>query len=455
MATGSRRKLLSTIIVDDEAPIRRAFERHLRRAGYSVRAAGSVAEGRALLEAGGVDVGFFDYRLPDGTGDELIRWAVANNRVRHAYCMTGYASCRNTVAVMQAGCVDVLEKPFEVDRLTALLARAGAPKPDGAQLQDWRRAYCNDIVGCDDTLVEALGTISSIADTDCTVLVTGESGTGKELAARAVHNASPRRAKPFVALNCAAIPESMVEATLFGHARGAFTGAVASRAGRVASADGGTLFLDEIGDMPLAAQAKLLRMLQEHTITPVGSDDAVSIDVRIVAATNKDLEAMVAEGKFRADLYFRLSVIPIHLPPLRERGEDITILATKFLLDCNERTGRDVIGFEQSALRALREHDWPGNVRELAHLIERCVLLKRSGKLAAKDLRLKKLARGTGKHRRASAEDGLDLRRAIDQVERQLIDEALERTGGNRTEAAALLGLNRTTLVEKIRKHAS
>jgi DNA-binding NtrC family response regulator len=459
-----------------------------------------------------------DFRLPDGSGAELIRWAITNNRAQSVYCMTGSVNGRAASEVLQAGCVDVLEKPIDIDRLAALIGfqdimsvpdtasgradteseradtesgradtevgradtEVGAEDdtmeadelpdqhpgdlpglfPDEPQQLDedfetWRRRCAPEIVGRDDQLVDALLTVRSVADTECTVLITGESGTGKELVARALHAGSPRSRGPFVALNCAAIPESMIEAELFGHARGAFTGAHATRGGRVATASGGTLFLDEIGDMPLAAQAKLLRMLQDRTIIPVGSDTPVTIDVRIVAATNQDLEAMVAEGRFRLDLYFRLNVIPVELPPLRDRGHDIVELAQYFLQDANQHHRRKVSGLDASAERALLSHDWPGNVRELAHLLERTVLLKGSGIIKGSDLRLRRSNRTAAAQRLLKTSDGLDLRSAIDQVERQLIDEALERTGGNRTEAAALLGVNRTTLVEKIRKHNS
>jgi transcriptional regulator with GAF, ATPase, and Fis domain len=258
----------------------------------------------------------------------------------------------------------------------------------------------------------------------------------------------------------------MIEAELFGHARGAFTGAVATRGGRIAAADGGTLFLDEIGDMPLAAQAKLLRVLQDRTIMPVGADEPVTVDVRVVAATNRDLEQMVADGTFRGDLYFRLSVIPVHLPPLRERGQDVILLANAMLRGACERNGRSAEGFAASGERALLGHGWAGNVRELGHVVERAVLLKRSGRIGEEDLRLSLRPRKAAAQAPApapvspakaepTAEPGLDLKRAIEQVERQLIDEALQRTNGNRTEAAALLGLNRTTLVEKLRKHGS
>jgi transcriptional regulator with PAS, ATPase and Fis domain len=323
-------------------------------------------------------------------------------------------------------------------------------------LATWRSTYAPEIVGEHPALVGAIDIIRRVADTSCSVLISGESGTGKELMARAVHAASPRADRPFVAINCAAIPETMIESELFGHVRGAFTGASGSRAGRFAAADGGTLFLDEISEMPAAAQSKLLRVLQEGVITPVGSDDEICVDVRIVAATNRDLEAMAGLGDFRADLYYRINVIPVEMVPLRDRSEDIDALAANFLACSNERHSRRVTGFSAAAIRVLRTQPWRGNIRELGHAIERAVLLKGEGQLDhLGDLGLKAVEPHLTSIDLEDNPDSLDLRNALTSVEKSLISRALDKTNGNRTEAAALLGLNRTTLVEKIRKHAS
>jgi sigma-54 dependent transcriptional regulator, flagellar regulatory protein len=338
-----------------------------------------------------------------------------------------------------------------------------------SDLKTWRRQFATEIVGESAEIVDALDTIRRVANTDCSILITGETGSGKELFARAAHRASNRRAKPFIPVNCAALPETLIEAELFGHVKGAFTGAMTARAGRFLSAQGGTLFLDEIGDLPLSAQAKLLRVLEERVVCPVGADSDIAIDVRIVAATHRNLEQMVAEGKFRADLYFRLSVVPLHLPALRERGDDFDIIVDLTLARMCERTGRDLMTLEPSARVAIRAYSWPGNVRELAHRIERAALLARGTQIAEGDLSLPTsqtsirvvrsviTAEGSGPIPKQEVLDDstLDLRSALEAVERTLIDRALSKANGNRTEAAALLGLNRTTLVEKLRKYAA
>ena len=336
------------------------------------------------------------------------------------------------------------------------------------ELKSWRRQFASEIVGESPEIVEALDTVRRVAGTDCSILIMGETGTGKELFARAVHRASPRRAKPFIPVNCAALPENLIEAELFGHIKGAFTGAMEKRAGRFVSAQGGTLFLDEIGDLPLAAQAKLLRVLEERVVCPVGADADVAVDVRIVAATHRNLEQMVADGKFRADLYFRLSVVPLDLPALRDRGDDFDLIVDLCLARMCERTGRGPMTISPDARRAIRTYAWPGNVRELSHKMERAALLARGLEITEGDLSLPTsaprvvLARGSQElplaaiATAAALDDTvLDLRTALEQVERQLIDRALSKANGNRTEAAALLGLNRTTLVEKLRKYAA
>ncbi|MGN6109015.1 MAG: sigma-54 interaction domain-containing protein [Kofleriaceae bacterium] len=343
-------------------------------------------------------------------------------------------------------------------------------------LEAWRSQFAPEIIGESPAIVEALETLQYVATSDCSILITGETGSGKELFARAAHRASPRRHRPFIPVNCAAIPDTLLETELFGHIKGAFTGATNARPGRFMSAHGGTIFLDEIGDLPLAAQAKLLRVLEERVVSPVGSDGDIPVDVRVIAATHRNLEEMVAQGKFRADLYFRLAVVPIQLPALRERPEDIVRIAELCIARAAERLGRPVEGLDDSGRAALAAYHWPGNVRELAHLIERAVLLARRPRLGEADLHLPgakpKLARASQQMQAqqppvvpfiaprpadplADLGDTLDLRTALENLERELIDRALLKAGGNRTEAAALLGLNRTTLVEKLRKYAA
>ncbi|MEZ4363647.1 MAG: sigma 54-interacting transcriptional regulator [Kofleriaceae bacterium] len=343
----------------------------------------------------------------------------------------------------------------------------------------WRRQYASEIVGESPQLLHALENLRRVAETDATLVLTGETGTGKDLLARAAHRASPRRAKPFIPVNCAALQESLLENEMFGHVRGAYTGATQARAGRFLAANGGTLFLDEIGELSPSAQAKLLRVLEDRAVTPVGSDSSIPIDVRVIAATHRDLDEMVRAGRFRADLYFRITVVTIDLPPLRERGDDLDrITDVRIAWNC-ERYNKTIEGIDKEARAKLRAHSWPGNVRELCHCIEQMILLSVPGPITAADVRL--LAQPQERVRehapissprailsesldvvepspRSAAAglgevDSLDLRSAMESLERNMIRQALSTTCGNRTEAAALLGLNRTTLVEKIRKY--
>ncbi|MBI4126590.1 MAG: sigma-54-dependent Fis family transcriptional regulator, partial [Deltaproteobacteria bacterium] len=357
-----------------------------------------------------------------------------------------------------AGAYHYLTKPFELGDIAALLSKALEHKNLKeenrilkSQLRD--RYRFENIIGSNEGLGEIFDMIEKVAETDSTVLILGESGTGKELVARALHYNSPRREKPLVTVNCAAIPEELLESELFGHVRGAFTGAVQTRPGRFASADGGTIFLDEIGDMSLKLQVKLLRVLQEQQFEPVGSNKSRQVDVRIIAATNHDLERAVRERRFREDLYYRLNVIPIHVPPLRERRSDIPLLVHFFLNQYNQAAGQQVKGIDDATMQLLLEYDWPGNVRELENTIERAVVMRRSGQIVVTDLpehiQEKKLAAGAI----AIPEKGMSLKRAVADFEADLIKSALVMTGGNKNRAASLLRLNRTTLVEKMKKH--
>ena len=453
-------EVASVLIVDDEEGMPEAMQRICRRLGCEVRIARSFAEGKRLLQEAPSHFLFADFWLQDGIGPDLVRWALAEKRAVAAFCITGLANCNNVVEAMRAGCSDVLEKPVNMARVTEIV---NAYRAHGAgDLDDWRRKYAPEIIGHDVQLLQALRLVRRVADTNSTVLITGPSGSGKEEIAATLHRASQRASAGFVALNCAAIPENLIEAELFGHARGAFTGATHAREGRIAAAEGGTLFLDEIGDMPLQAQAKLLRVLQERTMIPIGSDRPVSIDIRVVAATNKDLEQEVAAGRFRLDLLYRLNVIAIELPSLAERPDDIVPLA-HYLLRRLVGAGKTAPALDESAVEALCAHSWPGNIRELANTLERAVLMANGPRLGAEDLQFKTRKRnatptGTiatptnGSAPRSAPLAPTDLRTALDEVERRMISEALVRTGGNRTEAAALLGLNRSTLSEKLRR---
>ena len=309
------------------------------------------------------------------------------------------------------------------------------------------------VVGSSAPLIDVFSVVDRVADTDCTVLITGESGTGKELVARGVHAESPRRNGPFVAVNCGAIPEALLESELFGHARGAFTGAHQTKVGRIGVADHGTLFLDEIGELSLGLQVKLLRVLQAREYSPVGDTRVLKADVRVVAATNMDLEKAVAEGAFRQDLYYRLNVIMLHVPELKRRSSDIPELVLHFMAMAREKTGRQITQISRAAMQLLMAHSWPGNVRELENTIERAVLLCSSDRIEPTDLPVKVRGLGTpGRNSPKLPDAGIDLRAAVESYENDLIRQALDRTGWNKNRAANLLKLNRTTLVEMMKR---
>jgi DNA-binding NtrC family response regulator len=447
------------LLCDDEESLCRSLARILRSAGHEVVAVDGVT-GLTLLKkrSDRFDLIVTDIRMPDVDGFAILGAARTHAPGTPVIAMSGSAEIPDAVRAMHAGARDFLIKPFEVhtleDAVSAVL-KPVAPETETDAL-GWRDRHAPWLLGNDPALMPALSLLAQVADTRCTVLINGESGTGKELAARALHAGSSRATKPFVPVNCAAIPSALVESELFGHAKGSFTGAVGHRTGRFAQADGGTILLDEIGEMEFGVQAKLLRLIQDGELYPVGEETPTRIDVRILAATNRNLEREVAAGRFRADLYWRLAVIPVELPALRDRPNDIVHLAQHFMTTSNQRHRRSVSGFDAAALATLQAYPWPGNIRELENIVERLVIVKGHGTIGLADLPgpVKSKRSLTPKETPLPAlpEDGTDLRAMLEAVEERMISEALERTGGNKNRAAELLGLNRTTLVEKLRR---
>jgi len=454
----------TVLVVDDEELYRRALERILKRVGYEVVTARDASEAMGVVSSQPIDLVLSDVKMPGINGLELVRQVHEFNADLPCIVITGYGSPESSVDALRAGAFWYLEKPFEqghldvVRRLAEQAIEHGRLKHENRLLQSQleTRHQFDNIVGESHALRRVLEVVERVAATDSTVLVTGESGTGKELIARAIHYNSPRSSRMLVTVNCGAIPEELLEAELFGHVRGAFTNAVSHREGRFALADGGTIFLDEIGDMSTNLQVKLLRVLQERTFEPVGSSKTQGVDVRVIAATNQRLPELIAQRKFREDLYYRLNVIPVEIPPLRERAADVPALVAHFLEVHADRNGMSVKGISPAALEALCHHPWPGNVRELENLMERMVILRREGEIGLEDLPVeyRETIVTPAPATPGLAADGMDLRAELEGLEARWIREALERTGWNKNQAAQLLRMNRTTLLEKIKKYA-
>ena len=461
--------MAKVLLCDDEEPLCRGLARMLRSTFDVVTADGPG--GLALLGRETFDAVVTDLRMPVVNGFDILEAIRRQNPGTPVIVMSGSAEIHDAVRAMRAGARDFLIKPVDGKGLEEVLLNAlgtASVTPEPVPMTDpiaWRDRFAPWLLGSDPAMLPVFATLAQVADANCTVLITGESGTGKEVVAKAIVAGSSRARRPFVPVNCAAIPPSLVESELFGHAKGAFTGATHARAGRFAQADGGTIFLDEIGEMELGVQAKLLRLIQDGVLYPVGEETPQHVDVRILAATNRNLEAEVAAGRFRADLFWRLNVIPIELPSLRQRLSDLQALCDHFIRRANERNRRQVAGIDAEAIRALKRHAWPGNIRELENLIERLVIIRGAGMISFADL--PPALRGaresapppppaatvtTAGGMPAFPDEGTDLRAILEQVEERMIAEALERTGGNKNRAAELLGLNRTTLVEKLRR---
>jgi two-component system NtrC family response regulator len=432
------------LIVDDDAALREGIAETLSDLGHAPEQAADGAAGLERVARGGIDAVLLDLRMPGMDGMEVLRRLRARPDAPPVAVLTAVPTAGNTIEAMRLGAVDHLAKPVGRADLADLLVRMLPPASAPARPAEPAGANEEDIVGGSAALRNVQKSIGMLADSDTTVLITGETGTGKEVVARALHRHGRRAARPFVAVNCAAIPGELLESQLFGHTRGAFTGAVADRAGSFREADKGTLFLDEIGDMDMALQAKLLRVLQDRTVTPLGGKP-VAVDVRILAATHRDLAQAVREGRFREDLFYRLGVVPVALPPLRERLADILPLAEHFLALAGVQKR-----ISAAAAARLLAHPWPGNVRELRNAMERVAVLARHPVLSAEDFAF--LAAPSGG---AAAPDWLegDLPTAVARLEEAMLRRALAATAGNRADAARRLGIHRQLLYEKMKRY--
>jgi DNA-binding NtrC family response regulator len=445
------------LFIDDEATLRGLMAERLAERGFEVVEAESGERALELLDQFAFDIVITDLRLPGIDGSRVIEAARARYPGIVAIVITGFGTVKDAVDAIKRGASDFIAKPFQFDELIHVLQKAMEQRrltSENAylrsQLED--RYQFGGILGHSRPMQKLFHLLETVARSNSTILITGETGTGKEVVARAIHHNSARRVNRFVALNCSAIPETLLEAELFGHVRGAFTGAVGARQGRFEQAHKGTLFLDEVGTMSTALQMKLLRALQEREFERIGDSQTIKVDVRVIAATNSELAKMVAEGTFREDLYYRLHVIPIQLPPLRDRRDDIPLLVKHFLEKFAPGTPMQV---SQDAMRSLMAYQWPGNVRQLENAIERAVALSAGRReVAVVDLPVE--VQTTPEDAIAPFVDfpdsGLDLPAYLATIERELIQRSLERTGGNRNKAAELLRIKRTTLVEKLKR---
>jgi two-component system response regulator AtoC len=456
MATAELKRVL---VVDDEENIRHMLGAVLRQEGYEVTVAESAAQALAAMEQQPIDVLLSDIRMPKLSGLELL------DRVQRTYprtvviMMSAYGNVDTAIEAIKRGAYDYIAKPFKPDEVVLLLRKAEERerlKQENIKLRTEveriRGEAFGKMVARSAAMQELFKTIRKIAEYKTTVLIHGESGTGKELVARAIHNASPRAAAAFVPVNCGAIPENLLESELFGHRRGAFTDANRDKKGLFAEADGGTLFLDEIGELPLNLQVKLLRALQEEEIRRVGDTQSVRVDVRVVAATVRDLGDDVKNGRFREDLFYRLNVLPLALPPLRERMEDVPPLVEHFVALNNARLSMNVVGVAPDAMKLMMEYPWPGNVRELENTIEHSMVLSDSDQIEAENLPVK-VRESKDRIRLTLLSGELSIKRTVRVIEEELIRRALKRTGGNRTGAARILEISPRALLYKIKDY--
>jgi DNA-binding NtrC family response regulator len=435
----------SILVVDDALSTLEVLERNLKTEHYQVFTASSVPDAIGILEATPVDLVITDLKMPEVSGIDLVRHVRENFRDTEVIMITGYPSIDGAVAAVKAGAQDFLSKPFTNEEFLGAVRRTldklqARKTVQGPGEEDEAGSY--GLLGSSEPMRKVFRSIAKAVSTLATVLISGESGTGKELVARAIHYHSPRASSPFVPVNCGAIPEELLESELFGHVKGAFTGALETRAGFFQTADGGTIFLDEISETSLSMQVKLLRVLQDREVVMVGSTRSRKVDVRILASTNKDLISLVKKGLFREDLFFRINVITIDLPPLRERGEDLLLLIHHFTGQFSEELGKSPPQFSDQALEVLRNYHWPGNVRELENVIQRLVVMTDGGLIEVPDL---------PSLMRFSALRDVGFHRTLADVEEEYIRNVLASVNGNKTRAAKILGIDRKTLREKLK----
>lgn len=450
-----RTKQFSILVVDDEASQRDVLTGYLKKKQFFVHQASSVQEALTKIAADHFDLILTDYNMPGKTGYDLLQDVQRNYPEIDVVVMTAYGTIEHAVAAMRAGAYDYISKPIDLDALELLINRLRERQnliSENKLLKEQlaEKFSFKGIISQSSKMQQVMLTASRVAGTKAPVLIRGESGTGKELIARAVHFTSARKDKPFVAVNCAALNENLLESELFGHEKGAFTGAEKQRRGRFELADGGTLFLDEIGDISSATQVRLLRVLQEHTFERVGGSETITVDVRLIAATHKNLETAISEGKFREDLYYRLNVVTIEIPPLRERREDIQLLLEHFLLQYSKEHKRKKLSFSKEAWEHLVRYDYPGNVRELENIVQRSVILSRSDIITTDDLPL--VVRSTAKESTLKPTSQGSFEEQIETMEKELIFEALRTSGNNQSKAAEQIGISERTLRYKLKK---
>jgi len=447
------------MLVDDEAPSREALNLLLKASGHQVKGAASAEQAFQYLAKEQFDIIITDLFMPGINGIDLLKKVKAQAPATEVIVMTGNASAETAVRAMKEGAFDYITKPLNIDELRIIIAKAAEKHRLLSENVYLKQQLLNkyefsNIIGNSPAMQKVFSRMKRIITTDSTVLVMGESGTGKELVAKAIHFNGLRKDKPFIAVNCGAIPENLLESELFGHEKGSFTGAIRDKVGKFEAANHGTIFLDEIGTMPLHLQTKLLRVLQEQEVERVGSSKPIKLDVRVISATNINLEDEIKRGAFREDLYYRLNVIPITIPPLRERIDDILPLVKYFLIkDCQEMK-RPLMNLSKDALEALELYHWPGNVRELENVIERTVALTDGNSITLHDLpsNIGKAYNEREDYSTRVTEQGVDLGKTLNEIEKKMIDEALTLANGVKARAAAMLKLNRTTLVEKMRR---